>query len=1094
MNPFPTPARSTPRVRRPFGLLAPFLALLLCGAGDTRPAAPSLTDGLSLERDLRGGETHVYPVELQAGQFLRVIVQEEGIDLVVRLLDPEGAEVTGVDGIVAGHSDEDLAAIAPSSGPYRLEIQAPNPRVSPGKYRLQAEGPRAPRGEDATRAEAVKDVRAAIRENGQDAEAALRRVRSLERALALWRELRESRRSAETSFLLGRSRTLPEDSEQAAKDYSESARLWGTQPDLEARNLQTRSLNVAGMLLKGLGRVDDARRRYEEALAVARASADRRAQAVSLSNLALLDVEQGELREGIEVLLQALQKSREAGDRDTQARTLIDLGYAYDQLAERQTALQYYLEVLGLARSSANRELEANALNNLGESYLALGDWETALKHCRQSLALIYAIPVSDRPDEGKVIINLGDTLQRMGRLEEARKTFLQALQVSRDPETRMFALIRQAYLLAALKQPAKAVESARQAVQLAHGVQNREVTALYALGVAHREAGDLDAAREELTRALSLARNLKDRSREAEIGLSLARAERKAGDLAAALGHMRSAVEILESLRTKVFDQRLRASFLATNQDFYEDYADLLMSSPEPQRGEALQIVERARARSLLDTLAESGADVRKGTDPALVERERRLRDQLNTRDAYHAQLLSEERPDPRKLEEAERRLEETLDAYRQLQAEQRANHPEYAALTQPRPLTVGEIQGQVLDGEAVLLEYSLGRRRSFLWAVTPGAVVSYELPGRDQIESLARRYYGLVTARNGQRPGESLEARKRRIDTADADAERAGRELSRRILGPAERLLGDRPLLIVADGALQYIPFAALPIPSSGAPLATRHVVVSLPSASVLAVLRREIQGRRRAPKTLAIFADPVFQPTDKRLAPSRRFGRTKLAARRGGEWSPADERQSGGPERLSFGRLFSSDKEARAISALVPPDQLFLARGFQASRSAVLRPELAQYRNLHFATHGVLDSRRPELSKLVLSLYDEQGRPQDGFLRLNDVYNLRLDADLVVLSACQTALGKEVRGEGLIGLTRGFMYAGAARVLASLWSVEDRPTADLMAAFYRGMLRDKLSPAAALRKAQLEMAKDPDRKAPYYWAGFSLQGEWR
>jgi CHAT domain-containing protein len=165
-----------------------------------------------------------------------------------------------------------------------------------------------------------------------------------------------------------------------------------------------------------------------------------------------------------------------------------------------------------------------------------------------------------------------------------------------------------------------------------------------------------------------------------------------------------------------------------------------------------------------------------------------------------------------------------------------------------------------------------------------------------------------------------------------------------------------------------------------------------------------------------------------------------------------------------------------------------------GFDASRAKATSPELAQYRNVHFATHGVLDSRQPELSKLVLSLYDEKGRPEDGFLRLNDIYGLHLNADLVVLSACQTALGKEIRGEGLIGLTRGFMDAGAARVLASLWSVEDRATAELMGDFYRAMLRDKLSPAAALRRAQIKMASSMGHRSPYFWAGFSLQGEWK
>ena len=432
-----------------------------------------------------------------------------------------------------------------------------------------------------------------------------------------------------------------------------------------------------------------------------------------------------------------------------------------------------------------------------------------------------------------------------------------------------------------------------------------------------------------------------------------------------------------------------------------------------------------------------------------------------MNARDSYRSRLLSQEKTDRKKLEEAERRLEEALDQYRELLSEVRENNPGYAALTQPQPLSVAEIQGQLLDSKALLLEYELGTKRSFLWVVTPDSVQTFELPGRDRIEGTARRYYGLVTARNETPSGESLQARKQRIDHADAEAERLGRELYRLLLAPAKRLLKDRPLLIVADGALPYIPFTALPISSSGAPLATRHEVVSLPSASTLAVLRREVRNRSRASKALALFADPVFEATDERLThqPIGQRNRMRLMSATRGDWSPADARQAGA-EHPSFRRLPSSLKEARTISALLPPDQVFLATGFAASRSQATSPGLAQYRNVHFATHGVLDSRHPELSKLVFSLIDENGKPQDGFLRLNDIYNLRLGADLVVLSACQTALGKEIRGEGLIGLTRGFMYAGAARVVASLWSVEDRATADLMGSFYRAMLRQKLS----------------------------------
>lgn len=1087
----PVSRRFAPRFRGAFYLFLP-IAALLCGAAQPPSTpGPSLTDGLVLERDLKGGETHVYPVDLQAGQFLRVRVQEEGIDLAVRLLDSTGAVLTGVDGLVAGHSDEDLMAVLSTSGHYQIEVRAPA-KAAPGRYRLRVEGPRAAGDQERGRSEAVQAVWEGNNEPGKDEKALRRKAQSLERARTLWRQLGEPRREAETLFLLAHGYlNLPDSAEKAVEAFQESAALWGGQPDREARSWQVRALNSAGVLLKAQGRFERARKQHEEALAIAREQGDSYNQVTSLLNLGTLDCDRGELRRGIVSLSESLAKAREIQDRQMEARNLINLASAYEKLQESQKALQYYQSALELARVLANRELEVTALNDLGLTYLSLGDWETAVSSFQQVLPLIHQL--GDRVKEARTLINLGDALRRLERFGEAEKVFDQALALGReikDAETQTAALTTRAFLYIKLHQPDRAVEPSRQALLMARGFPEREVNALYALGSAHRELGDWSTAREDLERALSLAQSRGDRTREAEIGLVLARAERDGGDLAAAREQIHSAVEILESLRTRVLDPRLRTSFLATKQDFYEFYIDALMSSQEPS--EALQISEQARARSLLDILTESGADLRKGADPALVDRERRLRDRVNVLDRNRFNLQAEAKPDPRKIAEAERQLEQALDEYNQVQADLRASSPSYAALTQPQPLSVTEIQAQVLDGKALLLEYALGAKRSFLWVVTPDAIRSFELPSRERIEKTARRYYELLTARNERRAAESLQAWKQRIDRSDQDAGQVGRDLYHLLLAPAERLLGDRPLLIVADGALQYIPFAALPIPSSGAPLVTRQEVVSLPSASALAALRREVLGRSRAPKTLAVFADPVFQATDPRLTHrSDKLDRMNLASTATRGWSPTDERQASGP---SFRRLFSSRKEAETLSSLVSRDQLFLAMGFDASRAKATAPELAQYRNVHFATHGVLDSRRPELSKLVLSLYDEKGRSEDGFLRLNDIYGLHLNADLVVLSACQTALGKEIRGEGLIGLTRGFMDAGAARVVASLWSVEDRATAELMGNFYRAMLREKLSPAAALRRAQIKMASTPGRQSPYFWAGFSLQGEWK
>jgi CHAT domain-containing protein len=227
-------------------------------------------------------------------------------------------------------------------------------------------------------------------------------------------------------------------------------------------------------------------------------------------------------------------------------------------------------------------------------------------------------------------------------------------------------------------------------------------------------------------------------------------------------------------------------------------------------------------------------------------------------------------------------------------------------------------------------------------------------------------------------------------------------------------------------------------------------------------------------------AVFADPVFRANDERVT-----GRSANAIDAGVKRAAADAGVADLP------RLYFSRQEAEAIRTLAPGHQTWSALDFDATRAAAKKPELGRYRVVHFATHGLLDSRRPELSGIVLSMVDKNGNPLDGFLRLDEIYNLKLNADLVVLSACQTALGEEVRSEGLIGLTRGFMYAGSPQVLASLWSVRDRAVAELMRRFYEGLLRQHLTPAAALRTAQLSMLREARWSDPYYWAAFTLQG---
>jgi CHAT domain-containing protein len=408
--------------------------------------------------------------------------------------------------------------------------------------------------------------------------------------------------------------------------------------------------------------------------------------------------------------------------------------------------------------------------------------------------------------------------------------------------------------------------------------------------------------------------------------------------------------------------------------------------------------------------------------------------------------------------------------------------------AVKVPELLTLDEVQRRLLDEETVLLEYVLGDERSYVWVATRNSLLSYELGPRREIETAARKLHELIASRQ-MIYGEPVAARTERQARADAEIPAQTDLVSKLILGPLAGKLEKKRLLVVADGALQYVPFQMLTAPDGGGYLLQKYEIVNLPSASTLALLQSVAANRKPAVKSVAVLADPVFEDDDPRIISNvknikrPRSNDVQLAVRDAGI----------SLDGVQIPRLIASGAEADGIIAVAPSYTGFKAVGFDANRDIVFGSQLADYRIIHFATHGLINSERPELSGIVLSLFDNEGHPQNGFVRLHDIYNLHLPADLVVLSACSTGLGKDVRGEGLIGLTRGFMYAGASGVIASLWKVDDDATAELMKHFYEALFQKGMTPAAALRYAQLTLSQNKRWQSPYYWAGFVIQGQY-
>jgi CHAT domain-containing protein len=872
------------------------------------------------------------------------------------------------------------------------------------------------------------------------------------------------RGTAEALNNLGWAHSISGDVPRAQESYDQSLAI---RQQLKRDEGLARTLLNLGYLHWNLGNTEASLDFYARALEVSQSINDQLGLALSLTAMGGAYALQGEKQRAQKLHRRALGLFRTMGNRGGEAATLNGIGYMYDDLGRKGEALKCYAAARRLYEAVENRSYAAITSGYIGRVHFARGEKVKALEYYYRKLATSRA--VQDRRMESYTLRDIGNVLSTTPEKEKALEYYGQALTLSREVMDR-----------------------------------RGEAYVLNSIGSLYEQSGDRPRALEHYGQALSLAQAVADRRGEVMALFNIARAERELGRLAEARTHIEKSLDLIESLRTKVAGPSLRISYLETVYQHYEFYVDLLMRMHAREPSErydalALEAQEHARARTLLESLSEARADIRQGVDPRLLAEERRVRQQLNQKAELQTRLLSA-RHTPEQEAAIEREVEALLALYEDVEARVRYESPRYADLTQPRRLKLSDIQKE-LDEETLLVEYSLGAERSYVWAVTANSVESFELPGRREIEAAAREVYRLLAVDGARKNNESRAEQQSRLAQAAAAYPAAAARLSRILLEPVRPLLGRKRLAIVADGILQYIPFNALPEPGRGdpasyEPLVVGHEMIMLPSLSTLAMLRKEVRGRSQARKAVAVIADPVFERDDPRVVSAKR---KPAGAARGGtvQWAEArraarDLGADGAPMALE--RLPFTLKEAEAIFTVVPAAETKRAVGFDASLRTVVNPELGQYRIVHFATHGLLNNAYPELSGIVLSLVDESGRPQDGFLSLSEIYNLDLPAELVVLSACQTGLGKEARGEGLIGLTRGFMYAGVPRVVASLWRINDRAAAELMRHFYEAMFTQNLTPAAALRAAQIKMWRTSEWRFPYYWGAFVLEGEWR
>lgn len=838
-----------------------------------------------------------------------------------------------------------------------------------------------------------------------------------------------------------------------------------------------RCLHALGMIHAALGNYLEALGYHQRSIDIMAELGDQSGVSMGLNNLGAIHGNLGNYPEAISAFQQAMTIGETIGDQSRVAGGLNNMGNVHVMRGDYSQALECYQQALKIRETLGDKDGVAAAYSNMGHVYNTLGDYPQALEYYRNAQQMVEAL--KDKREIARCWNNMGSVYGNMSQPKRAAEHYQKALTLREELGSKTEVASSLHHLGSVhynMGDYTKALDYFRRSLRLRETVGDRPgvASSRFHIGATEYRKKNIPAAEREIEAALALSRL---------IGLPEIQwtalhlkgvIQRASGRTDEAAALLREAVDIIESVRGRVPLAEQKADFLTKRLEVYEQLIDLLAGSKK--FAEAFHYAERSRARSFLDLLAEAKGDWRQKISPDLLQRERAVLAKISKlqKSLWEAGVR-------RESEEVAIALErERLTAQREysnLKLEIRRRSPDYAGLVYPNPATLEEAQA-LLDEKTALLEYVLGDERSYLFALTRRRLAVAPLPRREEIERRVKIFSEALA------PAPSAESSLAYLDE--------GTKLYKTLLKPVEDTLrGAQGLIIVPDGALALLPFSALLTrPSSSAGeisfktlpyLVKQYDIAFVPSASVLSLLDKSPNPPRRKPKELVIFADPIYGEENRRpREPSTIANANPIPP------SPAERIGYGYQSGRPLHRIKFSGVEADRLASLYGERATKYLRA-DATEERVKAETLSDYRYVHFAAHGIVHPDKPEFSAIVLG---SEGR-EDGFLQLPEVFNLRLDAELVVLSACESGLGKAMRGEGLLGLARGFMYVGARAVLASLWKIEDSPaTVDWMYTFYRKL--DEGGKAQALRMTQLDFINSQKYNHPFYWAAFALIGK--
>ncbi len=1110
-----------------------------------------IAPGASFSGKLGPGVQEVIGVSVSQGQFLRFSIEKGDLGLFIMVYGPDGTKL--VAHLSQEFEDVEISFPADVAGLYKIELWSRETVDLLRPYEIKVHSLKTITPSDRKDSEARQLLANAEVARAEWKETALRlAIEMYGKAEQVWTSISDYSNASNAALKAGDVCFQLSEYSEALKHFQNAAKL-GRQTD--DRLSEGRALSRIGRVYSYIGDNDSAHANLLKALALLERRESNptpifsHAHAEAVSYMAEVIYAKGNLVKARDHFERARKKLSE--DRKGRARTHLFAGYIAGTTGQPDRAMSEISEAMTLYQAMGDKAGEGLALTALGLSYSLKTQHEEAIKRHREAIRIFQ--PIGDRHSEGIAYNAIGQAFERLGDYTSARENYQNAFRLfekSGAIDLKVSALYKlgTSYLLdrkydqalgyfertLALSRIAKKLRYEAlvlEGIAVVYDAQGRSEEALKqyrAIQQFYQRTGDVSGqavalniygnfllrlgqkqqALDLFQRALPLSLRIGDTGMWLTTLHNISRAHLSLGSFETALSVINDSIKTIEDLREKVGSPDLRALYFAVVRKHYALLVDILMQLDKARPGQnfdarALLVNDQSRARSLIDLLSEPRADLLQGAAADLAERERELRGSISVL-AQHQMQLSLNSKQSAEAAEVANDLAQLRAAYQDVEARIREQAPKPLSLDSFEPISLEEIRTEVLEPDTMLLQYALGEERSYLWAVTADSFDSYELPGRGVIEDAAREVYKLLIAR--QTPVDAVEGDYRAyVEAADNALPEKASKLSQMLLGQVASKLGNRKLLVVKEGALQSIPFDALPAPEVqfagptsfdayiDSCLVNRHEISSSPSVSTLRAIRKEKERASSPNRTVAVIADPVFSKNDERV---RSALVTPVVAGPASDRDPNGEAEQGlvGVSRGgALSRLTYSSAEADAISAAAPSGTSVIIKGFSASRETAMSSQIGEYQILHFATHGFLNSERPELSGIVLTMVDAKGVQQNGLMPLHDIYSLDLSAELTVLSACQTALGKDISGEGLVGLTHSFMSAGSRSVVASLWKVDDRATAKLMGGFYESLLQQGMSTGAALRAAKLRIIKEKQWRVPFFWAGFVLQGEY-